>query len=103
MRNRDELVGNAETDNRRYCLARAGELYLVYLPEGGTAELDLSEAAGEFDVRWFNPRTGGALSEGEIRRVSGGGQVMVGAPPSAAGEDWLVVLRKREPGVNPGR
>ena len=37
--------GNAANDNSKYCFAKSGGIYLVYLPNGGTTELDLSGAA----------------------------------------------------------
>ena len=40
MKNADALVGNEQHDNSRYCFAKPGELYLVYLPLGGTTSLD---------------------------------------------------------------
>jgi hypothetical protein len=88
MTNADELVGNRAHDNSRYCLAEPGQLYLVYLPKGGTAELDLSAASGEFSVAWFNPRSGGNLQAGP--RVRGPKASLV-APSS---DDWLAVVRR---------
>src|SRR5262245_5579336 len=38
------------------CLARPGELYLVYLPKGGNSALKLDPA--NYEARQFNPRTG---------------------------------------------
>jgi hypothetical protein len=35
-----------------------GAQYLVYLPSGGTVEVDLSASPGELIVEWFNPSTG---------------------------------------------
>jgi len=90
----DDLVGNPEHDNSKYCFAQTNAVYLVYLPEGGSTELDLSAAKGEFQVRWFNPRSGGDLQSGTVATVSGGGQVQLGNPPSDAQEDWLVVVRR---------
>ena len=90
----DALVGNAGHDNSRYCLARPGELYLVYLPHGGSADLDLTLATGRFDVSWFNPRSGGPLRPGSVRTLKGGGSSSLGAPPESADEDWLVVVRR---------
>ena len=37
--------------------------YLVYLPAGGAVNLDLTGVGGDFDVRWFDPRNGGALQD----------------------------------------
>jgi hypothetical protein len=94
MKNADALVDNAKNDNSKYCLAKAGELYLVYLPKGGTTDLDLSGATGAFTVSWFNPRTGGVLAAGSVKTLNGGGKVALGTPPADAGEDWLAVVRK---------
>lgn len=93
MRNADALVGNAENTNAKFCLAKAGQLYLVYLPNGGTTDLDLAGASGTFAVRWFNPRAGGPLAEGQVKSVTGGGKVALGQPPADPAEDWLVVVR----------
>ena len=94
MQNADALVGNAKNDNSKYCLAKTGEVYLVYLPNGGASELDLRGAQGSFNVSWFNPRTGGALATGSVKTVNGGGKVALGNPPAEAGEDWAIIVRK---------
>ena len=96
MRPADALVGNADHDNTRYCLARRGQLYLIYLPRGGSADLDLSGAAGEFSVHWFDPRAGGGLKQGSVRMLKGGSRVSLGAPPAPADEDWLAVVRRAD-------
>jgi hypothetical protein len=94
MQNVDELVGNISHDNSRYAYAKAGELYLVYLPTGGTTELDLTDAPGTFNLSWFDPRNGGALRRGSVTSVRGGGRVTLGAPPDNPAEDWLAVVRR---------
>jgi hypothetical protein len=94
MTNADELVGNAKHDNSRYCFAKANEVYLVYLPSGGTTNLDLSRANGQFAVMWFDPRNGGPLKRGNISTVNGGASIALGAPPDNPAEDWLVVVRR---------
>ena len=94
MQCRDELVGNPEHDVTRFCFAKTNEIYLVYLPDGGNAKLDLSEASGEFSVRWFNPRSGGELASSDVERVAGGKMMSLGNPPEDEKQDWLVVVRK---------
>ena len=94
MENQNSLVGNEKNSNERYCLAKSGEVYLVYLPEGGSCELDLSGVGDKaFAVRWFNPRSGGELVQGSVATVTGGDKVALGNPPQDAAEDWLVVVR----------
>jgi Putative collagen-binding domain of a collagenase len=78
------------------CLAKAGEVYLVYLPNGGAADLDLAGANGPFAVQWFNPRAGGPLADGPVKSVRGGGKVSLGHPPADVGDDWLAVVRRRD-------
>jgi hypothetical protein len=94
MTNRDDLVGNPNHDNSVYCLADENEIYLVYLPDGGSTSLDLSGSTGTFTVAWFNPRTGGDLIEGAVGRVDGGGPVMIGPPPMDPEKDWALVIRR---------
>jgi hypothetical protein len=91
---RDALVGNKQHENTRYCFARVGEVYLVYLTTGGTSSLDLGDSEGSFEVRWFDPRGGGALQRGSVATIDGGGVRELGTPPSDVNEDWLVLVRR---------
>ena len=93
MENEDELVGNFSHDNSLYCFASRSELYLVYLPHGGKATLDLTLAPGEFNVSWFNPREGGPLVSDMI--IDGGQPVLLTAP--LENDDWLAVVKRRRP------
>jgi hypothetical protein len=91
----DAAAGNPAEDNRRYAFARPGEIYLVYQPQGGPADLDLSGAAGRFTVAWLDPRRGGPLRPGRVREVAGGAKVSLGTPPDEPADDWLAVVRRR--------
>lgn len=94
MSSADALVGNATGDNSKWCLAKAGEIYVVYLPAGGTTSLDLSQASGRFVVSWFDPRHGGSMKRGSVASVAGGGTVALGEPPDSPAEDWAIVVRR---------
>jgi hypothetical protein len=94
MTSANALIGNTKDDNSKFCFAKPGGLYLVYLPSGGSTDLDLSAAKGTFAVKWSNPRAGGALQEGSVKSVRGGQPVALGNSPSDPGEDWLVVVRR---------
>jgi hypothetical protein len=90
----DQLVGNEANDNSRYCLAIPGELYVVYLPTGGSAELDLAGAGDKaFAVKWYNPRNGGPLLDGSVKTVSGSAKISIGQPPEDSESDWVVLIR----------
>jgi len=94
MANSDALVGNVKNDNSKYCLAKTGSVYLIYLPNGGTTEIDLSDAPGTFAVNWFDPRHGGPLQQGSITKAQGGHKAALGAAPKAVTDDWLIVLTR---------
>lgn len=94
MSNANSLIGNTDNVGERYCFAKPGELYLIYLGDGGKADLDLTGVDGEFSVNWYNPRDGGELMRGSVERVEGGGAVSVGLAPADQEQDWLVVLRR---------
>lgn len=54
-----------------------GSEYLVYMPEGGEVNVDLSAGKGILDVEWFNPDTG-EITKG--RSVKGGNPILFTAP-----------------------
>ena len=54
MRPHNELIVRGEG----YVLAKPGEVYLVYLPEGGVLDLDLSTSSASFSALWIDPATG---------------------------------------------
>lgn len=95
MANHDELVGNPAHDNSRYCLARPGDVYVVYLPEGGTTTLDTGPGKADFSVRWYDPRRGGPLMAGSLASVTGPGPVELGLPPREAGDDWVILVKRQ--------
>lgn len=90
----DELVGNGKHDNSKYCFAKPDEIYLIYLPHGGFADLDLSSASGTYSEMWFDPQGGGALQQGPTRPVAGGSVHTVG-PGAVDNQDRLVIIRRQ--------
>ena len=94
MENANALIGNPENKNDKYCLAKKGESYVIYLPNGGTTELDLTGVEGNLKVSWFNPRTGGGLKAGQVTQLEAGGKVSLGKAPSDEKEDWLILVRR---------
>jgi hypothetical protein len=70
--NLTEMTPREDLSSTKYCLANPGKEYLIYLPEGGEAGVDLAGGRGTFDAEWFNPATGtaqgGTKAEGGGRR-----------------------------------
>jgi len=81
-----DLILNSPSDT--WCLTDGRDTYLVYTLGGNRFQLDLSRVSGEFQVQWFNPRTG---------EVTGGKPVAAGnhaefTPPN--NNDWALHLRR---------
>lgn len=88
----DHLISSSEN----YCFAKEGEIYAVYLLNGGPIELDLSGSDYEFDIKWYNPRSGGELIKGSDESISGGDLVNLGEPPEDKGKDWVLLIKKKD-------
>jgi hypothetical protein len=86
----DHLISTEDT----YCFAKEGEVYAIYLRKGGSTELNLGRFKSEFEVKWYNPRTGKDLHDGSIKFLEGPGKVNIGNPPQDIDKDWAVLIRK---------
>ncbi|MCG8462050.1 MAG: hypothetical protein MI919_37680, partial [Holophagales bacterium] len=95
----DRFLATSGASGEVYTLAKAGEVYLIYHDRaGGPLTLDLSSAlpTQTFEVRWLDPRQGGALQVGDVAQVPGGGSTTdLGNAPHTPDNDWacLVVLQ----------
>ena len=88
MTSSDELIDTKEG----YCFSKAGEAYAVYLKKGGSATLNLKDAAGTFSVKWYHPVNGTWHGESTVR---GGGGVTLKSPADVPSLDWAVLLEKK--------
>lgn len=94
MTNANYLIGNAQNDNSKYCFAKEGEVYAVYLPNGGTAEIELGYSKDDFEIRWYNPRTGGELIKTKQAKLKPKGKATLGPPPREPEQDWVLLVRR---------
>jgi len=92
QRNNNIDLGNLTIDNDAiegdddWVLSNSNDTYIALLRRGGNASLNLA-GNRNYDVQWFNPRTGQSFDGGS---VSPGG--FLGDPPSDQNEDWAVIL-----------
>jgi hypothetical protein len=77
-----------------FVFARPGSVYAVYLPNGGSADLDLTGVRGSFEIKWYDARHGGELKDGAVRTVDGGALRALGAPLDNPDRDWAVLVRR---------
>jgi hypothetical protein len=95
MRPDNSLISNESG----YCMAIKGQIYVIYLGEGGTTELRLPDAT--FAVSWYDPRKGGNVQSGSVEQIKGGGSRSIGAPPVDDKKDWVALVRLSESTPNP--
>lgn len=86
-----EMTPSDASTSTGWCLAKAGQVYAVYVQNGGAPTLQLG--AGAYSVQWYNPRAGGALQNGSVTSVTGPGGASIGTPPGNAGNDWVALVK----------
>ncbi len=59
-------ANNLTRSEKDFVFTDPGEVYVIYLPDGGASTLNLQDHQGAFTVEWYNPRTGGALQQGRV-------------------------------------
>jgi hypothetical protein len=93
LTNLDALAPHNElvTAGRACCLAQPGVEYVVYSPSGADFALNLTDVAGSWEGRWYDPRTG---QYGAAFRQAGG-SVATFTKPDA--RDWALHLRRGQP------
>ncbi|MEM9657047.1 MAG: hypothetical protein AAF961_01680 [Planctomycetota bacterium] len=79
---------DATSTGSDWVLADAGNVYVIFLREGGGTDVNLPNAAA-YDVRWYNPRSGQQQSGATLM---GPGVQFIGTPPLEAAQDWAVVV-----------
>lgn len=84
------------TNGSGFCFGKEGDTYLIYLIVGGSAQLDLKDQKGSYEVLWFDPRNGGDLQKGSVLQIEGGRVSNIGNPPSQQNGDWAILIRKKE-------
>ncbi len=98
MKNSDALTSVTND----YCFSKEGELYTIYLPEGGTTNINLGGTGATYQVNWFDPRNGGALLNGSVTQLASGTNVNIGTPPNNSTADWVAVIKKTGDSGNSG-
>lgn len=85
------LAPNPESSGQVF--AKPNEVYAIYLPNAEDSHtLNLSQATGSFQKRWFNPRTGNF--DGETKAIEASANAELGNPPSDASNDWVVLITR---------
>ena len=88
-----EPDNSLSSDSESFVFYKAGEVYVISLPYGGSTNLDLAGLSGSYTVQWFDPRNGGSLQNGTVTSVNAGSSVSIGIPPNTTGEHWVALVQ----------
>ena len=86
---------NLASGGDAFCFAKTGEVYAIYLKTSNTIPtINLQTNTNTYNVKWYNPRTGGNLQNGSVLTVTGPGTKNIGLPPGGTtGNDWVALVR----------
>ena len=74
-----------------HCLSAKGRAYVIHLPEGGNASLNLAGVTGKLKVSWLDTKTG-EMKNGSVTEVTGGGVVSLGNAPAGLPTDKVIYV-----------
>jgi hypothetical protein len=74
-------------DTNALCLAEPGRRYVLYFPHGNSARLEIAE--GNYNAKWFNPRTG------DWRKAKLAPAARWTAPAAPDAKDWALLLERK--------
>jgi len=53
-----------------------------------------AQYTGSYTVQWFDPRNGGSLVDGTVRKVNAGSSVSIGPAPNPTSSDWVALVTR---------
>ncbi|QVY64088.1 DUF5060 domain-containing protein [Polaribacter sp. Q13] len=81
------------TDNLDdYVFAENDNTYAIYVPEVKETKINLFGSTKKYIIKWYNPRTGGELVNGTVKKITGGGEKSIGFPPNKD-KDWVALIK----------
>ncbi len=88
-----EMSNNDAATSTGWMLSKANSSHVIYLPNGGTTVTANLGSTGEYTIKWYDPRNGGALQNGSITSITADGtNKSIGNPPNNNSSDWVVLL-----------
>ncbi|MEP5032933.1 MAG: DUF5060 domain-containing protein [Parasphingorhabdus sp.] len=75
-----------------YCFGQSAQLYALYLPDGGSVQLDSGLTSGRYRAIFLDPVTGKSQAGTPIV-ASPKGQLRITAPTAERGRDWVAFLQ----------
>ncbi|MCF2948207.1 DUF5060 domain-containing protein [Paraglaciecola aquimarina] len=91
--------------NGHWVLGEEGQFYIVFVKDASKeAKLNIYFGKADYSVQWYNPRLGGELQTGTVKKVTVTQNRTsykkyerhdLGAPPSDKNQDWVVLVKRK--------
>jgi|APSaa5957512576_1039674.scaffolds.fasta_scaffold06422_4 hypothetical protein len=81
----NDLLADYE-DSKVFLSANPGKAYVLFFLEGGSANLNLADCKGDFNLKWINALTG---EWGKATTITGGKKVKISTPDDGS---WLLAI-----------
>ncbi|MDZ7721569.1 MAG: DUF5060 domain-containing protein [candidate division KSB1 bacterium] len=93
MQNDDNLVTSGQDHYGMKAESAPDYYYVIFLKNGDqNSDVVVDVQDGEYEIAWFDPRSGGALQHGTTNWVSAAGSANIGQAPYDHTRDWAVYL-----------
>jgi hypothetical protein len=86
-----ELAHERVNGSGALCMALRDRFYLIFLPQGGSTDLEL-DREGRYVMGYYDPRAGGELQQVHFFTVEGPGSVAL--PPAPDSRDWVLCVMR---------
>jgi len=86
-----EPLWNGVADGEGYLFARPGDIYVLYMPNGGEVTLAEAVPPGTYTLRWFEPDTGEFEEPQQVTVEEGAAPPHIRAPSA---QDWVLLARR---------
>ncbi len=83
-----ELVNRDDLATQGYLLSDESSWRIGFLPDGGNSTVTIP--AGDYEIAWYNPRTGGELLA--LTEVTSNGTLSTGNPPRETAQSWVYLI-----------
>ena len=84
----DSALSGGDSDDQVF--EKPGEVYALYLQDGQNGRA-LDVVSGNYELRWFNPRSGSFTSGTDSLS---GSSLSIGSSPNNQSEDWVVLITR---------
>lgn len=90
----DMIPDNTKASDGAKVLYKKGSTYVVYITTKASTVVRFGSDSTAYKIKWYNPKSGGAMATGTVACVSGGGNLNIGRAAKNTQTDSVALLTK---------